>query len=119
MSKMSERIAAAKKAMEKVAPLVWWKPETVGETILGVVGRQFSIPTQDFGEAQAFEMHDAESGEILSVLASAVIRSELEKKGIKAGHLIGIKFLGIPEGKQYKSYGVEDFGPITPEKTDS
>lgn len=96
-----------------------WMPQNPGDSIVGYVvgwGKQetrFSRKASKngkegkrIGDAADIIILEGDGGIRMNVLASTVIRSELERQGgwMKTGYLLGIKFLGMQ--KNYRRFAV-------------
>jgi hypothetical protein len=85
-----------------------WRPEKAGEIIVGKVDRIEEAEYDYHGEkrkAKVAELTTA-AGARTVWLSRAVLAKEFERKGVKVGDTVAIKFLGKPEGKDYFDYAV-------------
>lgn len=91
----------------------FWKPQTPGDFIAGwVTGYETAETRFSRGKVKGKKQPPADvivleaDGETVKLIASAVIRSEMDRQGVwrKTGFLLGIKFLG--RVKNYNSFAV-------------
>jgi len=98
LSKLEEE----EKAMETQYPPTWeFKKE--GEVLVGkVVDIKRGIQTT-VGERDALII-ETKDGVYTLWLSHKVLAEEIKRKDVKAGDVIGIKYLGKPEKKRYYTY---------------
>ena len=80
-----------------------WNPE-VGDKLIGKV-TGIREPMTSVGQRKVAEI-TTEDGKTYSVWMRRVIEEEFKRKNIDVGTKIGIKYLGIPEGKRYHNYKI-------------
>ena len=75
-----------------------------GDTLIGKVLSIRQVNTR-VGPRKLLEIRTSD-GDYAVWLSHKVLEEELQRKEVKAGDFIGIKFLGRPKGKRYYLYSV-------------
>jgi hypothetical protein len=110
MSSLLERAQALEKSRGKA-----WDPK-VGEAVAGKVV-EVKLVSLKFGERTLLAIEAEGTGERIDVWCPVVLERQLHDLGVKVGDSIGVKYLGIPEGKKYKDYGViVEVDPAAPDE---
>ena len=82
-----------------------WEPEP-GEKVVGTLLRYESRQTQ-YGDTQVAVIDREDGRGLLGIWTSAVmLRNAFDREQPRPGDQIGVKFLGYPEGKRYKSFAL-------------
>lgn len=83
-----------------------WKPDA-GETLFGKVLSIRRVANSKYGQDQRVaSIQEEDTGKTVLVFLSTVLESQFSANNIAEGDRVGIKYLGTPEGKQYKDYVV-------------
>ena len=94
-------------AEEAKGPGDSWKPETPGEQIQGTVTEIKHIWVEKSHKHLPAVVLETPEGDSVDVVASRdILRDELLAKQVQVGDLIGVRYLGQPEGKRYFRYAV-------------
>jgi len=89
-----------KRQQRQLLPIFEFK--NVGDTLIGKVLAIRTVNTK-VGQRKLMEIHTS-NGDYAIWLSHKVLEEEINRKDVKVGDYIGIRFLGRPQGKRYYMY---------------
>ena len=98
-NEVMEKLKEAETTKERLPIYTFSK---VGDFLIGKVLDIRTVPTR-VGERKLMEIR-TKKGDFALWLSHKVLEQEIERKGIKAGDIVGIKYLGREQGKRYYNY---------------